>query len=66
MATLVRDRTVLNEAGTALVLFGVLDRTTGLIVDTFDARVDARIAAADLEYAEGTSFISIRLPVEYD
>ncbi len=66
MATLVRDRTVLNELGTAIVLFGVLDRTTGLIVDTFEARLDARAAALDLEIAEGTPFISIRLPVEYD
>jgi len=66
MATLTRDRTVLNEAGTAIILFGVLDRETGLIVDTFDNRVDARAAAWNLEIAEGTPFISVRLPVEYD
>ena len=66
MATLTRDRTVLNGIGSPLVLFGVLDRTTGLIVETFDNRVDARLAAWNLEIADGTPFISIRLPVEYD
>ena len=66
MATLTRDRTVLNAIGSPLVLFGVLDRETGLIVETFDNRVDARLAAWNLEIADGTPFISIRLPVEYD
>ncbi len=66
MATLVRDRTVLDVAGHALVGFGVLDRTTNLIVETFGNRVDARNAAWNLGIAEGTPFISIRLPVEYD
>ncbi len=66
MATLTRDRTVLNGIGSPLVLFGVLDRTTGLIVETFDNRVAARLAAWNLEIADGTPFISIRLPVEYD
>ncbi len=66
MATLTRNRTVLNGIGSPLVLFGVLDRTTGLIVETFDNRVDARLAAWNLEIADGTPFISIRLPVEYD
>ncbi len=66
MATLTRDRTVLNAIGSPLVLFGVLDRETGLIVETFDNRVDARHAAWNLEIADGTPFISIRLPVEYD
>ena len=66
MATLTRDRTVLNAIGSPLVLFGVLDRETGLIVETFDNRVDARLAAWNLGIADGTPFISIRLPVEYD
>ena len=66
MATLTRDRTVLNAIGSPLVLFGVLDREAGLIVETFDNRVDARLAAWNLEIADGTPFISIRLPVEYD
>lgn len=66
MATLTRDRTVLDVVGTPLILFGVLDRTTNLIVETFPNRIDARDVAADLELAEGTPFISIRLPVEYD
>ncbi len=66
MVTLTRNRTVLNAIGSPLVLFGVLDRETGLIVETFDNRVDARLAAWNLEIADGTPFISIRLPVEYD
>lgn len=66
MATLTRDRTVLDVVGTPLILFGVLDRTSNLIVETFPNRIDARDAAADLEIVEGTPFISIRLPVEYD
>jgi len=66
MVTLTRDRTVLNANAKPLVLFGVLDRETGLIVETFDNRVDARLAAWNLEIADGTPFISIRLPVEYD
>ncbi len=66
MATLTRNRTVLNDIGSPLVLFGVLDRETGLIVETFDNRVDARLAAWNLGIADGTPFISIRLPVEYD
>lgn len=66
MATLTRNRTVLNANAKPLVLFGVLDRETGLIVETFDNRVAARDAAWNLEIADGTPFISIRLPVEYD
>ncbi len=66
MATLTRDRTVVDAAGTPLVLFGVLNRETNLIVETFENRFDARVLAADLEIVEGGSFISIRLPVEYD
>ena len=66
MVTLTRDRTVLNANAKPLVLFGVLDRETGLIVETFDNRVDARLAAWNLGIADGTPFISIRLPVEYD
>ncbi len=66
MATLTRDRTVLNVIGSPIVLFGVLDRTTGLIVETYDNRVEARLAAWNLEIADGTPFISVRLPVEYD
>ncbi len=66
MPTLIRDRRVLTEAGSPIVLFGVLDRETNEIVETFDNRVDARELAADLEGADEGSFISIRLPVEYD
>lgn len=66
MATLTRDRTVLNVIGSPIVLFGVLNRETGLIVETYDNRVEARLAAWNLEIADGTPFISVRLPVEYD
>ncbi|MEK0339555.1 MAG: hypothetical protein QQN46_04940 [Nitrosopumilus sp.] len=66
MATLTRDRTVLDVLGSPLILFGVLNRETNLIVETHDNRVEARMAAWNLEIAEGTPFISIRLPVEYD
>ncbi len=66
MATLTRDRTVLNVLGSPIVLFGILNRETGLIVETYDNRVEARLAAWNLEIADGTPFISVRLPVEYD
>lgn len=66
MPTLTRDRTVVDVLGDPLILFGVLNRETNLIVETFDNRVDARAAAWNLEIADGTPFISIRLPVEYD
>ena len=65
-ALTVRDRTVFDATGNPLVLFGVLDRELGEIVETFDNRQAARDAAAELESQYDGEFISIRLPVEYD
>ncbi len=65
-ATTVRDRTVLTASRTPLILFGVLDRDTNEIVESFENRLDAREAAAILEARLGGEFISIRIPVQYD
>ena len=65
-ATTVRDRTVLTANGSGVVLFGVLDRDLNEIVEIFESRADARLAAASLEGEFGGEFISIRIPVQYD
>lgn len=66
MTTSTRDRTVRDVEGNPVVRFGVLDRTSNQIVETFENRQEARDVAAEYERFDGTEFISIRLPVEYD